>query len=317
MFQQLDFQVQDVEINDSDRRFQPQRPFLASKSLFGYICCLYRRSLSLSQQLSCVTISHGFTEFNLFKIYTGKRSEESMTPLDATINNIPLEQFDLDAYLAFSPLRMRRSCHGDNDPRYVLFIMDTSGSIGSTDFDAAKQAVAVIANSLCGYSKVALMSFSTARYLDFCFDCYPDEGQPRTAIRNAIMNTPYRGGSTYTADAIKCACEHMLSPTCGPPLGNRTNNIDVVILTDGFNNGPCQSKLLEVAKCLKDEDTINIFAIAIGGGSAQTVANLVKHPDYTHIFQVKDFTQLGQLATAAERAAAGGKCIKHSGGLCG
>ena len=238
-----------------------------------------------------------------------------MTPVDATIDSIPLEQFDLDAYLAFSSLRMRRSCHDDIDSRYVLFIMDTSGSIGPTDFHAAKQAVAVIANSLCGYIKVALMSFSHRRYLDFCFDCYPDEGQPRTAIRNAIMNTTYRGGSTHTADAIKCACEHMLSPACGNP--RLTNNIDVVILTDGMNNGPCQSKLLEVSKCLKNVDTINIFAIAIGRGTAETVANLVKRPDYTHIFQVKDFTQLGLLVTAAEAAAAGEKCIKHSGGVCG
>ena len=262
-------------------------------------------------------MNRSFTDFVLFKTHTGKRSEESMTPVDTTIDNVPLEQFDLDTYLASTPLRMRRSCHGDNDTRYVLFILDTSGSIEAPRFEAAKQAVAVIANSLCGYIKVALMSFSTARYLDFCFDCYPDEGQPRNTIRDAIMNTPYRNGLTHTADAIKCACEHMLSPTCGPPRGLQTNNIDVVILTDGKNNGPCKSKLLEVSQCLKNEDTVNIFAIAIGSGSAQTVANLVKRPDYTHIFQVKDFTQLGLLVNAAEAAAASEKCIRHSGGLCG
>lgn len=239
-----------------------------------------------------------------------------MTPVDTTIDNVPLEQFDLDTYLASTPLRMRRSCHGDNDTRYVLFILDTSGSIKASRFEAAKQAISVIANSLCGYIKVALMSFSTARYLDFCFDCYPDEGQPRNTISNAIMNTPYRGGSTRTADAIKCACEHMLSPACGPLLGRRTNNIDVVILTDGFNNGRCRSKLLEVSECLKNEDTINIFAIAIGGGSAETVANLVKRPGYTHIFQVKDFAELGQLVNASKAAAANEQCIRHSGGFC-
>lgn len=238
-----------------------------------------------------------------------------MASLDATTtDNIPL---DLDSYLAAIPSRNWRSCH-DNDSRYVLFIMDTSGSIGPTHFGTAKQVVATIANSLCGYIKVALMSFSTGRYLDFCFDCYPDidPGQPRQAIRNAIMNTPYRSGGTSTADAIKCACQKMLTPACGVPQGLTTNNIDVVILTDGMNNGPCQSKLLEVAKYLKDQRTINIFAIAIGSGSAQTVANLVKHPDFTHIFQVRDFTQLNLLVAAATAAANGAKCLPHSGGMC-
>ena len=251
-------------------------------------------------------------------VHAGKRSVDSTTSIDATTDvSIPLEQFDLDSYLAasYSPLRIRRSCN-ESDPRYVLFIMDTSGSITESEFNNSKQAVAAIANSLCGNVKVALMSFSTQRYLDFCFDCYPDQGRPRQAIHDAIMATPYRGGSTRTADAIKCACEKMLTPACGPPNGLMTNNIDVVILTDGFNNGPCQNKLLEVAKCLKDEDTINIFAIAIGSGNAQTVANLVKRPDYTHIFQVKDFAELNQLVGAAEAAAAVRKCISHSGGLC-
>ena len=64
-----------------------------------------------------------------------------------------------------------------------------------------------------------------------------------------------------------------------------TNNIDVVILTDGINNnGPCRNKHLAVAKCPKDNHTINIFTIAIGSGSTQMIANLVKHANYTHIF---------------------------------
>ena len=69
-----------------------------------------------------------------------------------------------------------------------------------------------------------------------------------------------------------------------------TNNIDVVILTDGINNNawPCRNKHLAVAKCPKDNHTINIFTIAIGSGSTQMIANLVKHANYTHIFEVKD-----------------------------
>ena len=91
---------------------------------------------------------------------------------DAAIDNILLEQFDLDSYLAASPSEIWRSCH-DNDPHYVLFIMDSSGNITSTGIDAAKQAILLQlhANSLRGYIKVALMSFSTPRYLEFCFDC--------------------------------------------------------------------------------------------------------------------------------------------------
>ena len=258
-----------------------------------------------------------FVLLNCILIYAGRRSVDRMASIGVTMNdNIPLEQFDLDSYLAAIPSRNRRSCH-ENDPRYVLFMLDTSASIDTSDFEAAKQAIATIATSLCGYIKVALMSFSGKRYLDFCFDCYPDTGQPRRNIRDAIINTPDRTGSTHTADAIKCACQKMLTPACGVPRGLTTNNIDVVMLTDGKNNGPCQSKLLEVAKCLKDQRTINIFAIAIGSGTAEKVVNLVKHPDFTHIFQVRDFAQLRLLVAAATAAANSAKCVQHSGGLCG
>lgn len=196
--------------------------------------------------------------------------------------------------------------------------MDTSGNITSTGVDAAKQAILLHlhANSLRGYIKVALMSFSTPRYLDVCFDCYLDKGPLRQAICAAIMNPRYIGGSALTADAIKCACEKMWTPSCDLRL--MTNNIDVVILTDGLNNNawPCRNKDLAVVKCPKDEHTINIFTIAISSGSAQTVANLVKHPYFNQIFEVKDFAELKLLAGAAEAAAAGGTCFVHSGGLC-
>ena len=241
-------------------------------------------------------------------MFAGKRSVDQIE--SNTTDSIPLDLFDLNSYRAAVPSRHQRSCHA-NAPRYVLFILDTSGSIDPVDFEDAKKAVATIANSLCGYIKVALMSFSDVRYLDFCFDCYPDQRQPRQAIYDAIMNTPYRDGGTYTADAIKCACQHMLTPACGVKQG-LFENIHVVILTDGDNNGPCSEKLVEVSKCLSDQATIDIFAIAIGSGTTETVANLVKHPDYNHIFKVDTFAELLPLVNSANLLAQRRFCLPHT-----
>ena len=208
---------------------------------------------------------------------------------------VPVNPFNLDAYLqqTKSPLNRKKRCSGSNI-RYVLFILDTSGSIGRENFNKVKDIVARISLRLCEYLKVAVITYDNWINLEFCFNCY----DTRSEIFDAINRIQYRrGGATHTTNAVKCACD-ILQTKCNLPKGIKTPNIDVVILTDGRHNGPCQSKLSQEIKCLKTDrngeklDNIKTYAIGIGRANIEAVAQLRQNPEEDYIFDVPDFDTL-------------------------
>ena len=187
--------------------------------------------------------------------------------------------------------RRRQSCPSQNDSenniRYVLFIVDASGSVGR-DFERIKMVLANISEKLCGNVRVAMITYTSVINLEFCFKCYND----RSDIADAILRARTVGGWTHTTDATKCACETMLTEKCGLPLGIRTKNIDVVYLTDGRHNGPCRSHLGNELLCLLQRRNINTNAIAVGGAAVESVQHLESPDNGGHILDVDDIDDL-------------------------
>ena len=220
-------------------------------------------------------------------------NEEIDSAMEPLAPSVPAQQFDLDKHLSqiAHTARVRRQACGQT--RYVLFIVDTSGSIGSGVFESVKRVVADISETLCDYLKVALITYSSDINLEFCFKC---NNNNRRDIKNAIMRAKYRGGGTSTTDAIKCACEQILTSQCGLPKasGIYTPNIDVVLLTDGRHNGPCLSNLDRELQCLHGKSNINTFGIGIGSTDHQSVVKLTKG-NGDHIFRVENFQELQSL----------------------
>ena len=104
------------------------------------------------------------------------------------------------------------------------------------------------------------MTFSGTFHVEFCFDCYSNTCAGRFAAANAMMNIRYRGGSTRTGGATKCACNFLLSQSCGLPTSS--NCISVVYITDGRSNGP--HDVCDEVKCLHSRIGVKTFAIGIG-----------------------------------------------------
>ena len=209
--------------------------------------------------------------------------------IEPLVPSVPVQQFDLNEHLsqmAHSARMRRQACRR---LRYVLFIVDTSGSIGLDVFQSVKRVVADISETLCDFLKVAMITYSSDINLEFCFNC---NNNNRRDIKNAILRARYRGGWTHTTDAIKCACDQILTSRCGlPQSGIYTPNIDVVLLTDGHHNGPCRNNLDNELQCLHGNSNINTFGIGIGSIDHQSVVNLTKG-NGDHIFRVNDFKQL-------------------------
>ena len=185
--------------------------------------------------------------------------------------------------------RRQSSCPAaviDSD-RYILFIIDGSGSIGR-HFEKVKMMLTNISENLCGNIHVAMITYTSVINLEFCFDCYTK----RSDIADAILRARTVGGWSHTTDATKCVCETLLTEECGLPNGEFTDNIDIVYLTDGRHNGPCRSELTNVLHCLHKPCNINTYAIAVGNSTLKNVEDLRDKWTVGHILGVETFAEL-------------------------
>ena len=130
-----------------------------------------------------------------------------------------------------------------------------------------KNSISKFVKLVCRPVKIAVMTFNHNYHLEFCFDCYGNTCHERDNTAQAIQNIRYRAGYTHTAGAARCACNVLLSESCG--LDPSANCIDVVFITDGHSNDPTREICREV-ECLHNRAGVNTYAIGIGNGVRQS-----------------------------------------------
>ena len=162
--------------------------------------------------------------------------------------------------------RQRRQAQCNNRVQNVLFVLDTSGSIGQTQFDRVKNALGKLTPLFCKQVQFALITFSSYVNLEFCFDCFQNTYQGRADAQAAIRSAPYRGGSTRTAGTARCICEDLIHSSCGIDPSLSPTCLDVVFITDGKSNDPSLDVCQEV-RCLHNRYGVNTYAIGINSGS--------------------------------------------------
>lgn len=110
--------------------------------------------------------------------------------------------------------RKRRQTVGDRD---ILFIIDSSGSIGLTEFNTAKDNMANLIGKICGTigrgpqsNRAALINFSNEPHEIFDFDDYDNLADVQDAVRSL---TPL-ANKTCTGNALEYA-KTMFEPLKG------------------------------------------------------------------------------------------------------
>ena len=172
------------------------------------------------------------------------------------------EPFDVEEHLSVVKASRQKRLTVNQD-RYVLFIIDASGSIGTSRYRDAVNVMGDLSPLFCG-AKLAVMTYSTDVYREICFNCR--QNNPLT-IRNTIRSLTYRGKLTASGDAVKCACDYMFSSTCGFTQNTRDNAplVDVLFLTDGKSN--TGENVCTATQCLNSIPNINVFPIGIGSNN--------------------------------------------------
>ena len=217
--------------------------------------------------------------------------------------------FDLDKELSHINKAHRQKRQGSNQKdKYVLYILDSSGSIGRDVFKNATDIMAQFSLFYCKGTKIAAMSYSTSVHRNYCFNC----DQTATVTRyNAIKDIEYRNDFTATGDAIKCACDYMLNSPCGFPriTGQNAPELDVIILTDGHSNHGRNA--CSAADCWSFFYNINVFPIGIGDKVNYQELDCIKGRTVNgaNLFSLRDFNELHDLLKKVKRRSKKGKCI--------
>ena len=204
--------------------------------------------------------------------------------------------FDLEKHLSeINFHRQRRDCHS-NLKRYVLFVLDTSGSIGEENFEKMLNVLSEFIPLFCGDTSFAIMTFGDIMKKDICFNCKIH------LVTSEIKEIMYRNGPyTRTGQAAKFACGEMLNSNCGYNISSSDPIItDVLFFTDGQSNGD-----LDVCVETNCFDTINnqydnldlyVFAFGIGNFRAEELDCIVgNRGNAASKFNLQTFNQFYQL----------------------
>ncbi|XP_021364449.1 uncharacterized protein LOC110457477 [Mizuhopecten yessoensis] len=182
-------------------------------------------------------------------------------------------------------------------PADIVFILDSSGSVGTANFQKMLQFVRTTAQGFdIGPNgvEVSVITFSDKPHLEFHLNKYHD----KNSVLNAISNVHYITGGTNTADALKYARETSFTAANGV----RPNSAKIaIVITDGKSNSA--GATANEANLLRN-DGVTVFSVGVGAGPKTSELNsMATDPDNQHVFVVNNFDALTQIKSTLQQKA--------------
>ena len=148
-------------------------------------------------------------------------------------------------------------------------MIDTSGSIGYSNFQVIRKFIANITAELIRVyyrSAFGVILFDSNPHIEFNLQNYTST----SALLSAINNLPYSGGGggTGTAEALTL----LLSTAQNGVLGLRSDSSKVaIVITDGESNN--QTATLSAAARLHASNIFDVYAVGVDGAELQGIAS--------------------------------------------
>ena len=164
----------------------------------------------------------------------------------------------------------------------MVFVIDTSGSIGSFNFQMIRKFVANITIEIFTRSAVGVILFDNSAHIQFNLQAYTN----LNTLISAIYRLPYSGGGTDTAEALRL----LLSTSQNGRLGLRNNSSKVaIVITDGRSNS--RSATLSAARSLHASNIFDVFAVGVAGASLTELRGIASNPQL--VFFTSSFNNTG------------------------
>ena len=142
-----------------------------------------------------------------------------------------------------------------------MFVLDSSGSIGTTNFQKIRNFVNTVINDLDigpTRTQVGVIVFSTDVYVSFHLNTYSD----RETLTSAVNSIPYLNSGTNTADALYTLVNQGF--VGARPIVQGVPRVAMVV-TDGMSNKP--KLTVAAAEALRKVPSITTYAVGIGNAN--------------------------------------------------
>ena len=171
----------------------------------------------------------------------------------------------------------------------MVFVIDTSGSIGRVNFRRIRRFTANLATELFHNfpgSEVGVILFAANAHIEFNLQTHTC----LKALQTAIAGLPYSRGGTNTAEALTL----LRSATRNEMLRLRGNSSKVaIVITDGLSNNP--SATLSAANELHNLGKFDVYAVGVGGANQDELRRIASRPELVFFTTVFSSTSLQQL----------------------
>lgn len=177
-----------------------------------------------------------------------------------------------------------------DDRADVVFLIDSSGSVGFDSFRRIKEYIHHVVDSFNigpEATQVGVATFSQSSRAHIYLDSYSDKRK----LQAGISGINYVYGNTNTASGIKLARSSLFSDA----RGNRRNVPDFLfIITDGLSNVNHESTIPEAE--LARAQGIHIFAVGVGIGDPWELNGIASEPTASNVFQVDSWDGLWEIS---------------------
>ena len=171
----------------------------------------------------------------------------------------------------------------------VVFVIDTSGSIGSTRFQLIREFTANITTKLIRNSPrsaVGVILFGNSPHIEFNLQAYDN----LNSLLSAINRLPYSGGGTDTAEALTL----LLSTARNGTLGLRSDSSKVaIVITDGRSNS--ESATISAAAALRASNIFDVYAVGVDGADVTELEGIASSPEFVYFTNYFNYNGLRQL----------------------
>ncbi|KAK3591356.1 hypothetical protein CHS0354_040317 [Potamilus streckersoni] len=179
-----------------------------------------------------------------------------------------------------------KECHSQAD---IVFLLDSSGSVGADNFQKMLGFVKDVVNSFnIGQMdvQVGVETFATNAKTEFTLNQYHDSN----SIQAAVGKINYVPGYTHTGEALKYMREHSFLAAAGdrPDVPNIA-----IVVTDGQSN----NHALTVSEAKLTQAT-NVTVLALGVGKAidrAELGDIATDPDSQNVYTAESFDALKSL----------------------
>lgn len=125
-------------------------------------------------------------------------------------------------------------------------------------------------------TRIAVVKYSTYPNTEFKLNQYFTKSE----LKNAVGRITYRGGSTYTAAALRHLKTKIFNPNAGMRQDAGIPKV-LVLLTDGHSHDTVSPPAEELKR-----SGVSIFSIGVGSGiSLSQLKEIASDPDSDYVFQ--------------------------------